>query len=386
MKLVYIYHSIAAKGGLERIFCDKMNYFVQNCGYDVTFISYQQGKHPLAYKLDERIKVVDLNTRFIELYKYNAILRVFKNYFLRKLLKKRLSRQLSEECPDIVICTTADLTIYECFMDLPYRFIVESHLFMERVLEANKHSSRGLKRSFLNIIDRWHMKKINKAKVLITLTEADKNDWSKYLSTSIKVIPNMVTCYPERISPYNERPNRIICAGRLDSQKGFDYLIEAWRQIAHKYIDWRIDIFGHGEEEKKLNDMIEEYHLCDSIIIHKPTDNIYAEYMNSSFYVLSSRYEGFALVIIEALSCGLPCVSFDCPNGPSEIIRSGENGLLVPLADIEKLSNSIEWMINHKADRDRMSLNARLSTTQYQAEKIMPRWVKLFDDVIKMPI
>ena len=132
--------------------------------------------------------------------------------------------------------------------------------------------------------------------------------------------------------------------------------------------------------------MIEEYHLCDSIIIHKPTDNIYAEYMNSSFYVLSSRYEGFALVIIEALSCGLPCVSFDCPNGPSEIIRSGENGLLVPLADIEKLSNSIEWMINHKADRDRMSLNARLSTTQYQAEKIMSRWVKLFDDVIKMPI
>ena len=289
MKLVYIYHSIAAKGGLERIFCDKMNYFVQNCGYDVTFISYQQGKHPLAYKLDERIKVVDLNTRFIELYKYNAILRVFKNYFLRKLLKKRLSRQLSEECPDIVICTTADLTIYECFMDLPYRFIVESHLFMERVLEANKHSSRGLKRGFLNIIDRWHMKKINKAKVLITLTEADKNDWSKYLSTSIKVIPNMVTCYPERISPYNERPNSITCAGRLYSQKGFDYLIEAWRQIAHKYIDWRIDIFGHGEEEKKLNDMIEEYHLCDSIIIHKPTDNIYAEYMNSSFYVLSSR-------------------------------------------------------------------------------------------------
>ena len=108
--------------------------------------------------------------------------------------------------------------------------------------------------------------------------------------------------------------------------------------------------------------------------------------MNSSFYVLSSRYEGFALVLIEAFSCGLPCVSFDCPNGPSEIIRSGENGLLVPLADIEKLSNSIEWMINHKADRDRMSLNARLSTTQYQAEKIMPRWVKLFDDVIKMPI
>ena len=381
MKLVYIYHSIAAKGGLERIFCDKMNYFVQNCGYDVTFISYQQGKHPLAYKLDERIKVVDLNTRFIELYKYNAILRVFKNYFLRKLLKKRLSRQLSEECPDIVICTTADLTIYECFMDLPYRFIVESHSFMERVLEANKHSSRGLKRSFLNIIDRWHMKKINKAKVLITLTEADKNDWSKYLSISIKVIPNMVTCYPERISPYNERPNRIICAGRLDSQKGFDYLIEAWRQIAHKYIDWRIDIFGHGEEEKKLNDMIEEYHLCDSIIIHKPTDNIYAEYMNSSFYVLSSKSEGFGLVLIEAMSCGVPCISFDCPHGPSEIISHGEDGIIVPLGNISELAKSIEWMITNKRGREAMSIAARTNARRYQENAIMPRWIELFNKI-----
>ena len=386
MKLVYIYHSIAAKGGLERIFCDKMNYFVQNYGYDVTFISYQQGNHPLAYKLDERIKVIDLNTRFVEIYKYNAILRIIKNYSLRKLLKKRIKEQLSKEQPDIVICATSELTINECFMDLPYRYIVESHLFMDRVLDANIHEARGVKRFILNIIDKWHIKKFNKAKALITLTEADKKDWRKHLSIDIKVIRNMVTCYPERISPYNERPNRIICAGRLDSQKGFDYLIEAWRQIAHKYIDWRIDIFGHGEEEKKLNDMIEEYHLCDSIIIHKPTDNIYAEYMNSSFYVLSSKSEGFGLVLIEAMSCGVPCISFDCPHGPSEIISHGEDGIIVPLGNISELAKSIEWMITNKRERDRMSLNARLSTTQYQAEKIMPRWVKLFDDVIKMPI
>ncbi len=382
MKLVYIYHSIAAKGGLERIFCDKMNYFVQNCGYDVTFISYQQGKHPLAYKLDERIKVVDLNTRFIELYKYNAILRVFKNYFLRKLLKKRLSRQLSEERPDLVICTTVDLSINECFMDLPYSFIIESHLFMDRVLDANIHEAHGLKRCFLNFIDKWHIKKFNKAKVLVTLTRADKKDWSKHLSTDIRVIPNMVTYYPERIKPYNERPNRIICAGRLDSHKGFNYIIEAWSMIAHKYNNWRIDIFGHGEEEIKLNNLIEIKNLCDCIKIHKPSDNIYNEYLNSSLYVLSSKSEGFGLVLIEALSCGVPCISFNCPNGPAEIIRHGENGILVPLADVEKLAESIEWMITHKDDRFRMSSNARLTAEQYQADTIMPQWVKLFEDVI----
>ena len=355
-----------------------MNYFVRNYGYDVTFISYQQGKHPLAYKLDERIKVVDLNTRFVELYKYNVILRVFKNYALRKSLKKRLSRQLSEERPDIVICTTADLAINECFMDLPDRFIVESHLCMDKVVEANVHNERGLIRCFLNIINKWHVKKFNKAKVLVTLTQADKKDWSKHLSIDIKIIPNMVTYYPERIKPYNERPNRILCVGRLESQKGFDYLIEAWSLIAYKYPDWRIDIFGHGEDEKKLNKMIKEYNVCNSIRIHKPTDKIYNEYMNSSFYVLSSRFEGFALVIIEALSCGLPCVSFDCPNGPAEIIRSGENGLLVPLADVEKLAESVKWMINHKKERELMSVKARQTAKAYISETIAHQWIKLF--------
>ena len=128
--------------------------------------------------------------------------------------------------------------------------------------------------------------------------------------------------------------------------------------------------------------MIEIKNLCDCIKIHKPSDNIYNEYLNSSLYVLSSKSEGFGLVLIEALSCGVPCISFNCPNGPAEIIRHGENGILVPLADVEKLAESIEWMITHKDDRFRMSSNARLTAEQYQADTIMPQWVKLFEDVI----
>ena len=134
--------------------------------------------------------------------------------------------------------------------------------------------------------------------------------------------------------------------------------------------------------ENEIHNMIEEYNLSQSVKINKPTGRIYDEYDNSSIYILSSRYEGFALVLLEAMSCGVPCITFDCPHGPSELISNGENGVVVPLANVEKMAEAIEWMINHKDARVRMSEKARLSAKQYSAEIIMPQWVKLFDEYV----
>lgn len=378
MKLVYIYHSLAYKGGLERIFCDKMNYLVRNCGYDITFITYEQGNHPLSYTLDKRIKVIDLDTRFVTLFKYNVLLRFFKSISMKSLLKKRLAETLKNEKPDLVVCATYEFYISECILDLPYKFIVESHLCMNAVISSRLHNNFFVS-SVAKLFDLWHFSKINKAKMLVTLTEADKKDWGKHVTTDIVVIPNMVTWYPEIITPYNERPKRIICAGRLDKQKGFDYLIEAWALIAKKYPDWKIDIFGHGDLMDALNKMIANRKLEKQMEIHNPTDRIYDEYMNSSIYVMSSRYEGLPLVLIEAMSCGLPCVSFNCPNGPSEIISHEEDGIIVPLGNIQELAKSIEWMITNKREREAMSIAARTNARRYHENAIMPRWIELFN-------
>ena len=380
MNIVYINKSMAQWGGVERVYCDKMNYLSKKHGYNITLITYEQGNHPIPYHLDDKIKVIDLDVRFFPLFKNNAIQRQI--LFLQKLrlLKSKLNKALKEINPDYVVLTTYELDKFPCILSLPYRFIVESHIWMEEILQSKKHNNI-LAKVISNFIDRRRISYMNNAQYLVTLTNADKENWKKYIDIPIAVIPNMVTKGFNTISTYSTESKRIICVGRLVPQKGFDYLMEAWNLIAKKYDSWEIEIFGDGDLKTTLNNKITEYNLSDSMKIHNPTDKIFDEYNNSSIYVLSSRFEGFPLVLLEAMSCGLPCVAFDCPHGPSDIITHGEDGLIVPLGDIRKLAEAIEWMITHREERLRMSNNARLKAQRYTAEAIMPQWVEFFEKI-----
>lgn len=380
MKIVYIYHSFIIKGGIERVFCDKMNYLAKNTNYDITFITFEQGTHPFAYELDKRIKVLDINCRFVELWQFNVIKRNFLKFFLSRKAKQCLTETLKQEMPDIVISTTEEFKHNECIMDLPYRFIIESHMFMNEIITSSKKKS-FIMHKVSKIMDKWHLSKINKCKAFVVLTDADKRDWSRTIKSNIIVIPNILTYYPDNITDYSKRSKRILCVGRLNKQKGFDLMIKAWAIIANKHKEWKVDIFGDGELKDTLNELINNYSLYDSITINPSTNHIYDEYMDSSIFAFSSRYEGFGLVLIEAMSCGVPCISFDCPHGPSEIISHGKNGLLVPNGNIIEFANSLDWMMNNYEHRKAMSINARISSQKYQRDNIMPQWVELFETV-----
>ena len=380
MKIAYILSSFIAKAGTERILSDKMNYLANRYGYDITFITYEQGNHPMAFSLDKRIRVIDLNTRFFPLYKLNPVRRVIAKSFQKRKLKSKLHDVLSVVNPDFVVLTTYDFDKFGSILTLPYRFVIESHICISDVRQEFRQHNVILK-LFGKYLDSIHFKTMNKADALVSLTSADKTNWEKHVNIPIFVIPNLVTVYPNDISCYSERSNRIICVGRLTRQKGFDYLIKAWALIANKYPGWKIDIFGSGDLEDFLIQMIDNYNLKESITINKPTSNIFEEYDRSSIYVLSSRYEGFGLVLIEAMSCGVPCISFDCPHGPSEIISHGEDGIIVPLGNISELAKSIEWMITNKRGREAMSIAARTNARRYQENAIMPRWIELFNKI-----
>ena len=378
MKIVYFLKAFADKAGTERIFSDKMNYLARNCGYDITFITYEQSNHPMAFPLDKSISVIDLNVRFLAIYKLTPIIRCFAKLRKLILLKSKLNKALTQINPDYIIITTYDFDKFCCILSLPYRFVIESHICMSSVkqeLRQNNVISTFIAKWF----DKINFRNLNKAYCLVSLTNKDKKEWEKNTNIPIFIIPNFVTYFPEKIIPYSERQNRIICVGRLTMQKGFDYLIDAWSLISNNYPEWKIDIFGHGELEEDLNKMIMYNNLESSIIIHQPTERIYEEYEHSTIFILSSRYEGFGLVLLEAMSCGVPCISFDCPNGPSDIISQGENGILVPYADINKLAESIEWMIKHNKDRQKMSENARNTAHSYTQDLIMPQWISLFN-------
>lgn len=378
MKLVYIFSSFAAKGGTERIFCDKMNWLAEVAGYEIVFVTYEQGNHPLAYPLSDKIRHVDLNTRFFTMSTMPLLKRIRSIFTMPRLFKHRLRKLLDEIQPDVVVSTTYALPLFREILSLPYRHVVESHVCYYQLLLQKKFThiswlDRKISRHLLGMLKRCEK--------VVVLTHKDAACWKGY--DNIEVIPNVVTNYPEKITDVADRPKRIIAVGRLHEQKGFDLLIQSWQLIAARHPDWQLVVYGHGGDLQKLQQQLEKAGLTSSMTFAGTTDNIYKEYQNSAFYVMSSRYEGWGLVLVEAMSCGLPCVSFDCPYGPSDIICDGEDGFLVENGNIQQLAEKMELLINNKELRERLGVRARLNAARFTSDNIMPQWTKLFETIVQ---
>lgn len=195
---------------------------------------------------------------------------------------------------------------------------------------------------------------------------------------NIEVIPNAAMNMSGHFSDVTN--HRIIAVGRLDYQKGFDRLIQAWDivQKNQKYNNWHLDIFGQGEWHDMLKNMIEERGLSETAHINNPTNSIGREYARSSLIVMTSNYEGFGMVLVEAMACGVPTIAFDCKCGPRDIIRHGENGLLVPNGNIDGLADAMMKIMDNEAYRKMLSANARKVLLTYSEEAVMGKWIDLF--------
>ena len=377
MKLVYIFSSFAAKGGTERIFCDKMNWLAEVAGYEIVFVTYEQGNHPFAYPLSNKIRHVDLNTRFFTTGTMPLLKRIRFKFTMPRLFKHRLRKLLDEIQPDVVVSTTYALPLFREILSQPYRHVVESHVYYQLLLQNTFTHISWLDRK----IARHLLEMLKRCEKVVVLTHKDAACWKGY--DNIEVIHNVVTNYPEKITDVADRPKRIIAVGRLQAQKGFDLLIQSWQLIAARHPDWQLVVYGHGGDLQKLQQQLEKAGLTSSMTFAGATDNIYKEYQNSAFYVMSSRYEGWGLVLVEAMSCGLPCVSFDCPYGPSDIIRDGEDGFLVENGNIQQLAEKMELLINNKELRERLGVRARLNAARFTSDNIMPQWTKLFETIVQ---
>jgi glycosyltransferase involved in cell wall biosynthesis len=376
MTIVYFYRALAIKGGLEKILIDKMNYLSDYYDYNVYIITSDQGLHPLAYKLHPNVKHIDLNINFHNRFKYKLLKRFYFYECMKHAYKIRIFNILSKINADILIFNTHSLLEMHLVKSIHVGpVIVESH--QARSIDVGK-------RTFLSDLYHCYLKfkreqSIKKTTTLVCLTYADAAQW-KNIKKAV-VIPNMINHPLISESRKHETYKRIICVGRISRVKGYDLLIEAWHEIYKKYPEWRIDIFGNGDMEDEIRDKIRELHLSN-FFLKGLTDNVYVEYIESDFLVLSSRFEGFGLVLAEAMSCGIPCVAFDCPCGPADIIHNKEDGLLVENGNIDKMAESISWMIEHEEERLRMGQLAKQNIGRFYPEKIMPIWDNFFHSII----
>ena len=337
MKLVFCLNSLYHVGGSERVWIARLNYLSENTDYQLYLITTDQDKRKIFYEVNSKINLIDLDINYYKDKELNFIKRIFQFKKKQKKHLKKLEKTLNEIQPDIVIGHGTEEKWLLPYFKGKYKIILEHHLEKNFLKKSAKNMLYKLKADYFIYKER---KLINFYDEFLVLTEQDKEQWN---NDKIKVIPNPLPFYPTEVSSLKNK--KIISIGRLEYQKGYDILIDVWNIISKKYPDWILEIYGEGTEREKLQNKINKLGLENSFLLKGVEKNIQSKYLESSIYVMSSRFEGMPMVLLEAMSCGLPIVSFDCPCGPKDMIRNNEDGFLVEFGNIEKMAKKIEELI-----------------------------------------
>ena len=382
MKILIMHRSYALVGGAERVITDKANYLA-NAGHQLLLVSYEQGQHPLPYELHPSVGYKDLDCRFFTLSKYSLPLHIYHFLRLRSKFRKALRTIVEDFKPDVVVLASDWQTLIDVVLGASDKVpvIAEFHNAYDYVMKNVEVSGSKLKQMLTKQYS-WHILKfLKRCASIVVLTNADAINWRRHFQ-NVVVIPNPVTYFPDVVDDIPKDKGRIIFVGRFNHEKRIDRLISAFSMIADKYPDLHVDIFGEGNEKQKLLAQISGLKLGNRIIIHEPTKAIYDEYKRSEMLVLCSEHEAYSLVLVEAMSCGIPCVSFDCPVGPRELIQDGVTGLLAKNGDVKDLAIKMEWLITHESERKKMGVKARLWAANRVLPVVMSEYEKLLSSIV----
>ncbi len=375
MKLVFCLNSLYHVGGSERVWIERLNYLSENTDYQLYLITTDQDKRKNFYEVNSKINLIDLDINYYKDKELNFIKRIFQFKKKQKKHLKKLEKTLNDIQPDIVIGHGTEEKWLLPYFKGKYKIVLEHHLEKNFLKKSARNMLYKLKADYFVYKEK---KLINIYDEFLVLTEQDKKQWN---NDKVKVIPNPLPFSPTEIS--NLKNKKIISIGRLEHQKGYDILIDVWDMISKKYPNWILEIYGEGTEREKLQNKINKLGLENSFLLKGVEKNIQSKYLESSIYVMSSRFEGFGMVLIEAMSCGVPVISFDCPCGPKDIIKNNEDGFLVEFGNIEKMAKKIEELIINEEKRKLFGKNAKKNVQIFSQYKVMNQWKELFESMVR---
>lgn len=378
MKLIYCIRALYNPGGMERVLVNKVTWLVRELGWEILVVTTDQKGRPTFYPFPKEVRMIDLGINYSDDNDFSPCRKIAGYLRRRRRHRRALTNLLLRERADVVVSLFPSESSFIPSIQDGSKKVLELHYCKFFRLQYGR-------KGILGLIDRWRTWKddflVRRFDKFVVLTHEDRNYWGRL--PNIEVIPNAAKNMSGHVSDVSAY--RVIAVGRLDYQKGFDRLIQAWSlvQADGRFADWQLDIFGQGEWKDMLQQMIYEEGLQANAHINPPTKDIASEYVRSSLLVMSSHYEGFPMVMIEAMACGLPVVSFDYKCGPRDIIRHGENGLLVKDGDIRGLAEAMMMVMGDDAYRKRLSGAALNVVSTYSEEAVMGQWTRLFASLVR---
>ena len=350
---------ITKPGGTERVVVNLANSFSRH-GHQVQVVSVNTSSGDSFYPLNSNVKLNHLGV------------------VLEKKVLKRVSlgfrntiAAIKSILPDTtsILMATDPITCYALALIQPK---YPQHKYI-----ACEHMGLAIAKKYSLLARKWLYGRMD---AIVTLTQRDKKALvdGNVPHKRIAVIPNELSFSFEKSCDYTAK--QILTVGKFDNQKGYDLLLDYVLPIMPKYPDWKLILVGQGEWKDALQKRIDDAHFSHQIQLHPPTKDIKAYYMQSSVYVMTSRYEGFPMVLLEARACGLPVVSVDCPSGPADIIHK-EDGILVPMGDADAFRNALEELLQNQLLRETLGQKAKKDSENYNSDSIYLQWSTLFKEI-----
>lgn len=359
-KICFFSGDITRSGGTERVSVQLANELAKEKEYEICFLSLVEQADKPFYEITNDIKRYFLGTHWIN---------PGPGYLP---LIGKLKRFLKAQEIDIII----DIDIVLDVLSIPATKRLKTKVI------SWEHFNCEFEQSVL--YRKWISRlSVKKADYIVTLTEQDKQSYGKLLKRTSDIETVYNPFFQVELNENIRRENWIVTVGRLTYQKGTDYLAEVAKEVLKQNKDWKWIVLGDGEERKKLETITKENDLEKQLFLKGRVENVEWYLNRAKLFVLTSRYEGLPLCLIEAMQMNVPCVSFDVKTGPSDIIENNVNGILISSFEIEKMIKEINALLKDKCRLQSMSKNTRDNFERFEMENIIKKWKNIFERLEK---